>query len=181
MVDYNKRENVEKSVFYTPPKAANIFEGSRIFVHPALLLNSENNKEDTNKILRRNIVAELFLSQLEVANDLGINAYIGTMWPEIHKTTFGRIGWDLEIIGRPSTLRDADGTILDNGRMTQTFFYPVNPNVERKIRSITGIFDRVTRYPVVDQLTGKAIEFLGQSTRTQTQNNTERHKIKCPI
>lgn len=152
------------------PKSSKFFEGSRIVINPRLYhppkkVNGQSDEEYVaavtgQKVQRRRIVAELFLSQMEVGFDMGIEAYVGTMWPEVHATTFGRIGWDLKFMGPETVLYDELGHPLDNGKPTQNLIYPVNKATNEKVRKTTGIWERITTYGVPEHERKRMVEFL---------------------
>lgn len=115
------------------PSNPKIFEASRLVLDRSLLSKEE----------RKPVIDQLVLAYMERGLQRGIDAYVGFMLPKIWDSTFVRIGWDIQWLGKEVTLA---GT----GEIVRAALMPVNKTIEKKMRLMTGLHDTILDFGTGD-------------------------------
>lgn len=144
------------------PKKENVFEGTRIINANSKLYADPRQTISTNKL-----ASILLLSHLELAQALHVDNYIGTMPPVLLDKVYGRMGWDIQRIGPPSVIADENDNPLDKGQATQNYMYPVNDNIEDKVRQTTGHFNKVSNFGVSPDILPDLLEHMKEAVLSE--------------
>jgi len=119
ILPYMIQQKWPEMLFEAAPRSASVWESSRIGVEA---------KGD----LRRTIIAELILAQLEYGLARGIKTYIGVMPPKIWDSVFCRNGWPVRFLGPEIKLPEYPHKII-------AAEMELSQSIERGIRKNTGI------------------------------------------
>ncbi len=112
------------------PSSERVWEGSRFVIDNNLPV--EKRKEVRN---------ELILGYLEFGLRMGIERFIGVMLPAYWRNLFQSLGWEVEFLGNPVALNNADSK-----QTVRAGWVDVSQDNLRKVRSITGISGSVMQY-----------------------------------
>lgn len=98
--------------------------------------------------LRRKIIQEIVVGYLEYGLDQGIDRYIGIMYPAYWRNIFTKSGWNIDWIG--------DEKKLESGHAIRAGWVEVSQSNLAKVRSTTGIHNRVISYGQAGRVTKAA-------------------------
>ena len=133
------------------PSSPLIFEASRLVLDRSLLTKEE----------RKPVIDRLIVAYMERGLQRGIHAYVGFMLPKIWQSTFIRAGWDVAWVG-PEIPLPQTSDVVRAGLMF------VNEEMERKVRSTTGIYNSVIH------LGSDAVSY---NPSVAVMSNEENHRI----
>ena len=124
-VPYMIRDNWPDLIAGPLPESDKVWEASRIGV-------------TTGKDERRSVVHRLLVAQLELALHRGIEAFIGVMPPKLWDRVYRQSGWTFHELGPVFQIKGYRYP-------TVTAELPVSLEVERAVRSATGLSGTVLR------------------------------------
>lgn len=110
-----------------PPSSKHVWEGSRFCID-----------RDLAKEQRLTIAQELILAYLEFGVDMGIQQYVGVMYPVYWNNLFSKNGW------KPTWLGDL--AITPDGKKSRAGMVQVSKQALQTVRHHTGLHEQVISY-----------------------------------